>query len=49
MAILKGFWEFYSVRNAGGQFTLAGSPKAQLIMPCLQHELRQSASPLIND
>jgi hypothetical protein len=28
----------------GGQFTLAGSPKAQLIMHCLQHELWQNAS-----
>jgi hypothetical protein len=28
----------------GGEFTLAGSPKAQLIMHCLQHELWQSAS-----
>jgi hypothetical protein len=27
-----------------GQFILAGSPKAQLIMHCLQHELWQSAS-----
>jgi len=27
-----------------GQFTLAGSPKAQLIMHCLQHELWQNAS-----
>jgi hypothetical protein len=28
----------------GGQFALAGSPKAQLIMHCLQHELWQNAS-----
>jgi hypothetical protein len=35
MVIWKGF---------GGQFTLAGSPKAQLIMHCLQHELWQNAS-----
>jgi hypothetical protein len=39
-----GFGSFYSVPNVGGQFTLAGSPKAQLIMHCLQHELWQSAS-----
>jgi hypothetical protein len=39
-----GFGSFYSVPNVGDQFTLAGSPKAQLIMHCLQHELWQSAS-----
>jgi hypothetical protein len=39
-----GFGSFYSVPNVGGQFTLAGSPKAQLIMHWLQHELWQSAS-----
>jgi hypothetical protein len=39
-----GFGSFYSVPNVGGQFTLAGSPKAKLIMHCLQHELWQSAS-----
>jgi hypothetical protein len=38
------FGRFYSVPNVGGQFTLAGSPKAKLIMDCLQHELWQSAS-----
>jgi len=27
-----------------GQFTLTGSPKAQSIMHCLQHELWQNAS-----
>jgi hypothetical protein len=39
-----GFGGFYSDSNVGGQFILAGSPKAQLIMHCLQHELWQSAS-----
>jgi hypothetical protein len=39
-----GFGGFYSDPNVRGQFTLAGSPKAQLTMHCLQHELWQSAS-----
>jgi hypothetical protein len=39
-----GFGGFYGDPNVGGQFTLAGSRKAQLIMYCLQHELWQNAS-----
>jgi hypothetical protein len=35
-----GFF-FYGDPQCGGQFTLAGSPKAQLIIYCLQHELWQ--------
>jgi len=32
MAIWMGFGGFHGDPNVGGQFTLAGSPKAQLIM-----------------
>jgi hypothetical protein len=39
-----GFGGFYSDPNVRDQFTLAGSPKAQLTMHGLQHELWQSAS-----
>jgi hypothetical protein len=39
-----GLEDFYSDPNVGGQFNPAVSPKAQLIMHCLQHELWQSAS-----
>jgi hypothetical protein len=44
MAIWIGFWGFLQLSQRGGQFTLAGSPKAQLIIYCLQHELWQNAS-----
>ncbi len=39
-----GFGGFYRDLNVGGQFTLAGSPKAQLIIYCLQYEPWQNAS-----
>jgi hypothetical protein len=40
-----GFGGFYGHPNVGGgPFTLAGSPRAQLAMHCLQHELWQNAS-----
>ncbi len=39
-----GFGGSNSDPQCGGQFILAGPPKAQLIMHCLQHELWQSAS-----
>jgi len=41
---LNGFWGFLRWSQCGGQFTLASSPKAQLIMHCPQHELWQNAS-----
>jgi hypothetical protein len=44
MAIWMGFGGFLQWSQRGGQFTLAGSPKAQLIIYCLQHELWQNAS-----
>jgi hypothetical protein len=44
MAIWMGFGGFLWWSQCGGQFTLASSPKAQLIMRCLQHELWQNAS-----
>jgi hypothetical protein len=39
-----GFGGFFTTIPIWGQFTLAGSTKAQLIMHCLQHELWQNAS-----
>ncbi len=41
---LHGFWGVFIVIPMWGQFILGGSPKAQLIMHCLQHELWHSVS-----
>jgi hypothetical protein len=42
MAISMGFGDFYSDPNV--EVNSPGSPMAQLMMHCLQHELWQSAS-----
>jgi hypothetical protein len=39
-----GFGGFLQCSQRRGQFTLAASPKAQLIIYCLQHQLWQNAS-----